>query len=135
VGGGERPGERLTSMMAPSIVFSRGRPRLVLGSAGSVRLRGAIMQTVLNVIGHGLSVEEAVTRARVHLDEPIVQCEGGGDIDLAVLDRLEALGYELVRWRDRNLFFGGVSAVEVRADGTLAAAGDPRRGGHGVVVE
>ena len=134
VGGGERPGERLTSMMAPSIVFSRGRPRLVLGSAGSVRLRGAIMQTVLNVIGHGLPVEEAVTRARVHLDEPIVQCEGGEDVDRSALEGLERLGYELVRWRDRNLFFGGVSAVEVCTDGTLAAAGDPRRGGHGVVV-
>jgi gamma-glutamyltranspeptidase/glutathione hydrolase len=135
VSGAERPAERLTSMMAPSIVFAHGRPRLVLGSAGSVRLRGAIMQTVVNVIGHGLSVEEAVTRPRVHLDEPIVQCEGGDDIDLAVLDRLEALGYDLARWRDRNLFFGGVSAVEVRADGTLAAAGDPRRDGHGLVVE
>jgi len=134
VAGTERPGERLTSMMAPSIVFASGRPRLVLGSAGSVRLRGAIMQTVLNVIGHGLPVEEAVTRARVHLDEPIVQCEGGEDVDRSALEGLERLGYELVRWRDRNLFFGGVSAVEVCTDGTLAAAGDPRRGGHGVVV-
>jgi gamma-glutamyltranspeptidase/glutathione hydrolase len=106
----------------------------VLGSAGSVRLRGAIMQTVVNVIGHGLPVEESVTRARVHLDEPIVQCEGGEDVDRAALDGLERLGYELVRWRDRNLFFGGVSAVEVRGDGALAAAGDPRRGGHGMVV-
>jgi len=135
VGAGERPGERLTSMMAPSIVFAGGRPRLVLGSAGSVRLRGAIMQTVVNAIGHDMPVEEAVTRARVHLDEPIVQCEGGEDVDPGTLDDLERLGYELVRWRDRNLFFGGVSAVEVRSDGTLAAAGDPRRGGHGMVVE
>ena len=63
-----------------------------------------------------------------------MQCEGGGDIDTAALDRLEALGYGLARWRDRNLFFGGVSAVEVRAGGALAAAGDPRRGGHGLVV-
>jgi gamma-glutamyltranspeptidase/glutathione hydrolase len=35
----------------------------------------------------------------------------------------------VVAWRDRNLFFGGVSAVEVLGDGSLAAAGDPRRGG------
>jgi len=134
VAGTERPGERLTSMMAPSIVFANGRPRLVLGSAGSVRLRGAIMQTVVNVIGQGLPVEEAVTRARVHLDEPIVQCEGGEDVDPAALDGLERLGYEIVRWRGLNLFFGGVQAVEVRSDGTLAAVGDPRRGGHGIVV-
>jgi gamma-glutamyltranspeptidase/glutathione hydrolase len=132
--GGERPGERLTSMMAPSIVLSEGRPRLVLGSAGSVRLRGAIMQTVANVIAHGLEVEDAVTRPRVHLDEPLVQCEGGEGVDEAALARLEELGYELARWRGRNVFFGGVSAVELRADGSAAAAGDPRRGGHGLVV-
>jgi gamma-glutamyltranspeptidase / glutathione hydrolase len=135
VAGTERPGERLTSMMAPSVVFANGQPRLVLGSAGSVRLRGAIMQTVANVIGQGLPVEEAVTRARVHLDEPIVQCEGGADVDPTALDGLERLGYEIVRWRDLNVFFGGVQAVEVRPDGSLAAAGDPRRGGHGIVVE
>ena len=35
---------------------------------------------------------------------------------------------------DRNLFFGGVSAVERRPDGSFGAAGDPRRGGHGVVI-
>ncbi|MGD0166108.1 MAG: gamma-glutamyltransferase [Gaiellaceae bacterium] len=132
--GGEKSGERLTSMMAPSIVLEQERPRLVLGSAGSVRLRGAIMQTVVNVIGHGLPVEEAVNRARVHLDEPLVQCEGGDEVDAETLDRLETLGYELVRWRARNVFFGGVSAVELRPDGALSAAGDPRRGGHGLVV-
>ena len=46
----------------------------------------------------------------------------------------EQWGYELVRWRRRNLYFGGASAVELREDGSLDAAGDPRRGGHGVVV-
>jgi gamma-glutamyltranspeptidase/glutathione hydrolase len=134
VAGSEKPGQRLTSMMAPSIVLSHGRPRLVLGSAGSVRLRGAIMQTVVSVIGHGLPVEEAVTSPRVHLDEPIVQCEGGSGVDTKTLEQLEQLGYRIARWRDRNMFFGGVSAVEVCRDGRLAAAGDPRRGGHGLVV-
>jgi len=45
------------------------------------------------------------------------------------------MGWELVKWRRRNLFFGGVAAVEVAEDGALAAAGDPRRGGAGLVVE
>src|SRR5204863_266028 len=35
--GASRPGERLTSMMAPSIVLREGRPRLVIGSAGDER--------------------------------------------------------------------------------------------------
>jgi gamma-glutamyltranspeptidase / glutathione hydrolase len=128
-----RPGVRFTSGMAPTLVLREGRPRLVVGSAGSLRLRGAIFQVVVNVVGHGLGVAEAIERPRVHLEEPHVHCEGGHDP--AELDRLAERGYDLVRWRRRNLFFGGVSAVEFRADGALAAAGDPRRGGDGVVVE
>jgi gamma-glutamyltranspeptidase/glutathione hydrolase len=125
-------GHRMTSMMAPSIVLHGEQPRLVVGSAGSVRLRGAIMQVVMNVVGHGLPVGEAIDRPRVHVDEPHVHCEGGHDP--AALDEIEAEGYDVVRWRRRNLFFGGVAAVERRDDGSLAAAGDPRRGGAGVVV-
>jgi gamma-glutamyltranspeptidase/glutathione hydrolase len=134
VGGKAVPsGRRLTSMMAPSLVLGgSGRPTLVVGSAGSARLRGAIMQIVVNVVEHGLRVEEAITAPRVHLDEPHVHCEGGHDPE--ALDALEARGYDVVRWRRRNLFFGGAAAVQVHADGTLAAAGDPRRGGAGVVV-
>ena len=127
-----RPGARLTSMMAPSLALEGGSPRLVVGSAGSIRLRGAILQIVVNVVHHGLPVEEAIEAPRVHFEGGHVHCEGGADP--AELDRLEALGYELVRWRKRNLYFGGASAVERRADGSLAAAGDPRRGGHGIVV-
>jgi gamma-glutamyltranspeptidase / glutathione hydrolase len=127
-----RPGARLTSMMAPSLVLDRERPRLVVGSAGSIRLRGAIMQLVINVVHHGMPVEEAIAAPRVHVDNAHVHCEGGCNQE--ELDRLEALGYELIRWRRQNLYFGGVSAVERRDDDSLAAAGDPRRGGHGIVV-
>jgi gamma-glutamyltranspeptidase / glutathione hydrolase len=132
-GGIPRPGIRFTSGMAPSVVLRNGRPRLVVGSAGSLRLRGAILQIVVNVIAHGLNVKEAIARPRVHLDATSVHCEGGNDP--VELDRLEAAGYELARWRRRNLFFGGAAGVEFREDGSLAAAGDPRRGGHGVVIE
>ena len=125
-------GRRLTSMMAPSLVLDDGRPRLVVGSAGSVRLRGAILQIVLNAVVHGMDLGRAIARPRVHLDEPHLHCEGGSDP--AELDRLAQWGYELVRWRRRNLFFGGAAAVELLEDGSLAAAGDPRRGGLGIVV-
>jgi gamma-glutamyltranspeptidase/glutathione hydrolase len=84
------------------------------------------------VVARGLSVGDAIDQPRVHVDEPKVQCEGGFAPE--VLDQLEAAGYDVVRWRRRNLFFGGTNAVEVRADGSLDAAGDPRRSGAGVVV-
>jgi gamma-glutamyltranspeptidase/glutathione hydrolase len=126
------PGKRLTSMMAPSLVLADGHPRLVVGSAGSIRLRAAILQIVVNVVEHGLSAFEAIEAPRVHLEGDRLQLEGGIEADVA--DRLEEEGYDVVRWGGRNLYFGGASAVAFRADGSLEAAGDPRRGGAGVVV-
>jgi len=128
--GEERPGERLTSLMTPSLLLHGGTPRLVLGSAGSTRLHGAILQVVANVAARGLGVEQAVEAPRIHFENGVAHCE-----NTAAADELEAAGYPVVRWRAQNLFFGGVSAVEIRDDGSLAAAGDPRRGGAAVVVE
>jgi gamma-glutamyltranspeptidase / glutathione hydrolase len=126
---GDRPGARMRSLMTPSLLLRDGRPRLVIGSAGSTRLHGAILQVVANVAARGLEVGEAVDSPRIHVETGIVHCE-----DPAAADELEASGFTVVRWRDRNLFFGGVSAVEIRDGGSLAAAGDPRRGGAAVVV-
>ena len=131
--GAQEPGTRFTSMMAPSLVLRRGRPRLVLGSAGSLRLRGAILQTIANVVGHGLGVEEAIARPRIHVHDSIVHCEAGGSP--RELDELEERGYQIVRWGGQSLYFGGTNAVEVLAGGRLAAGGDPRRAGAGIVVE
>jgi len=126
------PGARLSSGMSPSLVLRGGSPHLVVGSAGSLRLRGAVLQIVVNVVGHGLTVEDAIERPRVHLDEEdVLHCEGGHDPK--ELDKLEAMGWNITRWRNRNLFFGGAAAVTLDG-GELAASGDPRRGGAGVVV-
>jgi gamma-glutamyltranspeptidase / glutathione hydrolase len=126
------PGNRLTSMMAPSLVLEDARPRLVVGSAGSIRLRAAILQIIVNVLDHGLTVPEAIEAPRVHLEGTALQLEGGIDPDVA--GRLEEEGYDVVRWPGRNLYFGGASAVGLGAEGELEAAGDPRRGGAGAVV-
>ena len=126
-----RPGERLPSMMTPTMVLDAGRPRLVLGSAGSVRLAGAIAQVAWRVLKEE-PVSRAIDAPRLHVDGTTLHLEGGWDEEA-----LRGLpdSWEQVRWVGRNLFFGGVSAVERRPDGSLAAAGDPRRGGAGVVVE
>jgi gamma-glutamyltranspeptidase/glutathione hydrolase len=120
------PGERLPSMMTPTLVLEDGLPRLALGSAGSVRLPGAIAQ-VTDTVLRGVPVGEAIERPRIHVDGDVLHLEGG-------LMELPPEGWKTVRWTGRNLFFGGVSAVERRPDGSLSAAGDPRRGGYGIVV-
>jgi gamma-glutamyltranspeptidase/glutathione hydrolase len=127
------PGRRLTSMMAPSIVLSEGRPRLVVGSAGSNRLRSAILQIVVNMVAHRMRAQDAISHPRVHFENDRLNLEGG--IDTAVADALLADGYDVVPWNDLNLYFGGAATVALGADGSLEAAGDPRRGGAGVVVD
>jgi gamma-glutamyltranspeptidase/glutathione hydrolase len=131
IGPGEkRPGERLASMMTPTLVLERGRPRLVIGSAGSVRLAGAIAQVAWRIL-RGEHVEHAIRAPRLHVDGGTVHLEGGWpDADAASLPR----AWQVVRWEGINLFFGGVQAVLCAPDGTLEAAGDPRRGGAGIVV-
>ncbi|HRC08641.1 MAG TPA: gamma-glutamyltransferase, partial [Miltoncostaeales bacterium] len=121
-----RPGMRMTSMMAPTIAVRRGTPMVALGSAGSNRLRSAILQTLVDVIDRGRSVHEAVDLARIHPERDGIDVEFG--VPDQVCDALAAGGYRLRRWQSRNLFFGGVSAVS-SVDGRLDGAGDPRRGG------
>jgi gamma-glutamyltranspeptidase/glutathione hydrolase len=126
------PGMRQTSMMAPSLVLARGgEVELVLGSSGSARIRSAIVQVVAAALDLGLPLREAVELPRVHPEGDVLDCEGG--IPPATLAALEAAGERLVRWPGRNIYFGGAQVVSHTPAG-FAAAGDPRRGGAGIVV-
>jgi gamma-glutamyltranspeptidase/glutathione hydrolase len=120
------PGRRLPSMMAPTVVLGRdGAPELALGSAGSNRIRSALLQVIVNVIDHGMQAAEAVEAPRLHFEDGLVYAEPG--IDAA---GLEAQGRALAWFRERNLFFGGCQAVEREpGSGALHGGGDPRRGG------
>ena len=124
-------GTRLPSMLTPTLVLRDGRARLVLGSAGSVRLAGAIAQVAWQVVGRSSSVGEAIDAPRLHVEGNTLHVEGGRPEEM--IARLEE-SWDVVRWAGRNLYFGGVQAVELDPTGALAAAGDPRRGGVGVIV-
>jgi gamma-glutamyltranspeptidase / glutathione hydrolase len=127
------PGTRVTSMMAPTIVLNRGQIELSLGSAGSNRLRSAILQVIRYVVDHGYSVQEAIRAGRLHHEAGVLHAEPG--FRKEALDELEARGYDVVRWKGLNLFFGGAQAARRDPDtGELSGAGDPRRGGTAVVV-
>ena len=122
------PGRRVPSMMAPTVVLRDGEIVLALGSAGSNRIRSAILQTVVRAVEQGMGAEEAVRAPRLHFEQGIVQAEPG--IDEAALERIEARGVPVARRPAINLFFGGVQAVaRDQRTGDLSGGGDPRRGG------
>jgi gamma-glutamyltranspeptidase/glutathione hydrolase len=122
------PGRRVPSMMAPTVVLRDGEIELALGSAGSNRIRSAILQTVVRVVEQRLPVAAAVDAPRLHFEQGVVQAEPG--IDEQALERLEGRGVVVARRPAINLFFGGVQAVaRDPRTGALSGAGDPRRGG------
>jgi gamma-glutamyltranspeptidase/glutathione hydrolase len=123
-------GRRMPSMMAPSIVMREGEVELVLGSAGSNRIRSALLQTIVGVVDHGLDAREAVDAPRVHFESGVVFAEPGIDLE-ELRAGMGATDMQLVPFAARNLFFGGVQAALCRR-GSLSGAGDPRRGGVAV---
>jgi gamma-glutamyltranspeptidase/glutathione hydrolase len=126
-------GERMPSMMAPTMVLKDGEVVAGLGSAGSNRIRSAILQTVLRMID-GAHPAEAIAAPRVHYEAGILQAEPGCD-ELA-LSRVESSGVRVIRWQHANLFFGGVQAVtRDPSSGALDGGGDPRRGGAAARAE
>jgi gamma-glutamyltranspeptidase/glutathione hydrolase len=126
-------GRRMPSMMAPTVVMRDGDVIAGLGSAGSNRIRSAILQTVLRLVVDGMSAADAVRAPRVHFEGGAVQAEPG--IDERALERLEQNGVPVVRWRRPNLYFGGVQTVARGPEGALEGGGDPRRGGAVVLVD
>jgi gamma-glutamyltranspeptidase/glutathione hydrolase len=124
------PGRRMPSMMAPTAVLRDGAVHLALGSAGSNRIRSAILQVILGVIDRGRDLVAAVEAPRVHWEDGVVYAEPGVDADA-----LAAAGRKLAPFKELNVFFGGAQAVRRDpATGELAGAGDPRRGGAVVMA-
>ena len=124
-----QPGKTPMSSMAPTIFMRDDVPFLVLESAAGPRIITAILQVALNVIDHGMNVQDAIAAPRFHYQggrENILALEGR--IDEGTRDELRKLGYRIDIRDDFDLYFGGVHAIAV--EGTALHGGaDPRRDG------
>jgi gamma-glutamyltranspeptidase / glutathione hydrolase len=121
------PGERMESMMAPTVAIDGDGLALAIGAAGGTRLRTALVSVLAGILDQGLVPQDAVDRPRVHPADGSVHAEPG--VDEAALDQLEEQGLDVVRWDDLHHYFGGVSCV-----GRDGPGADPRRDGHAVLV-
>jgi gamma-glutamyltranspeptidase / glutathione hydrolase len=121
------PGERVFSMMSPSLLLKDGHVQLVIGSGGSKRIRTAVSQVLKQVVDFNRPLQQAVDAPRLYLDEDCLQVEPGFSESAlsAVKDRLP-----VNIWPEKDVYFGGVHAVLPGVEG----AGDPRRGGAVVIV-
>jgi gamma-glutamyltranspeptidase/glutathione hydrolase len=120
-------GERMASMMAPSLALDRDGLALAAGAAGGTRLRSALLQVVAGVLDEDLELQAAVDRPRLHPVGSLVHLEPGYGPETT--GALESAGFDVRAWPSRHHYFGGVSAVTPNG-----AAGDPRRSGAARVV-
>ena len=120
-------GERVYSMMSPSLLLQDDHVKLVIGSGGSKRIRTAISQVLMQVVDFKRSLQEAVDAPRLYLDENCLQLEPGFS-DIAVNSLKDIIPINL--WDQQDVYFGGVHAVIPGLEG----AGDKRRGGSVVSV-
>ena len=121
------PGDRMESMMAPTIVADADGLALAAGAAGGTRLRTALLAVISGVFDEGLSADSAVRRARFHPAPDVVNAEPG--VDESALAELETRGRRVRRWGAQHHYFGGVSVISRNG-----AAADPRRSGAAVAL-
>jgi gamma-glutamyltranspeptidase/glutathione hydrolase len=121
------PGERMASMMAPTIAFEDGRLALAVGAAGGTRLRSALVQVVAGILDERLEAQAVVDRPRLHPVGDVVHLEPGFAEE--TLAAVGAAGLEGRVWPARHHYFGGVSLVT-----PSGAAADPRRSGAAQVL-
>ena len=121
------PGKRVTTSMAPTIVLRDGRPRYVLGLPGGLRIFGSVMQALVNLIDHRMTLQQAVEAPRLWTQGQELEVEA--DFPAAARDALRALGHRLAVVPH---VAGGMNGIELHDDGTMTGAACWRADGTAV---
>ncbi len=127
------PGKRMLSSMSPTIIARDGKPVLAIGSPGGRTIINTTLQTILNVVDHGMDVGEAIAAGRIHhqwFPDAIYAEED--EISPDTLRLLEMRGHE-IRFRESQ---GAANGIHVDGEGGLlygaadSRAFDARAVGH-----
>lgn len=109
------PGKRVTTSMSPLILRKDGKPYAALGLPGGLRIFASTFQAVLNLVDHGMSVQQAVEAPRVWTMggplemEPAFGAETQG--------ALAGMGHEVL---PVPVVAGGMGAIRFHEDGPMA---------------
>lgn len=119
------PGKRFGGSV-PAIIFKEGDPYLAIGSLGGSRIITSVTHAVINVLDHGMTMQEAVAAPRFHSEEAqLIYLESSFTEEIA--DALRARGNTV----DRSNYMAYPQAIRILGGGELEAAPDPR-GGSGI---
>jgi gamma-glutamyltranspeptidase / glutathione hydrolase len=125
------PGKRPRSSMAPTILFSHGKPFLATGSPGGASIITTVFQILLNRIDLGMTLSEAIAAPRAsQRNTTTVQAEPRF-LESPEAKELMALGHTFTTTPE----IGAATGVEFLPDGRVLAAAEPvRRGGGSAAV-
>jgi gamma-glutamyltranspeptidase/glutathione hydrolase len=111
------PGKRVYTSMAPMIVLQDGRPRWALGQPGGLKIFTSTMQAILNLIDHGMNLQQALEAPRLWTMGNF--CELEPAFPAAVADALAARGHRVKRVKTIG---GGSNGIAFHADGLMEGA-------------
>ncbi|UCE30539.1 MAG: gamma-glutamyltransferase [Burkholderiales bacterium] len=111
------PGKRVFTSMAPMMVLRQGRLRYALGLPGGLRIFPSALQAIVNLIDHGMSLQEAVEAPRVWTEGGVLEIEPA--IPATVAEVLAAKGHRIQRV---PRIAGGMNAIGFDSDGSLLGA-------------
>ncbi len=118
------PNKRPLSSMTPTIVLRHGKPFIVTGSPGGSRIITAVLQVLLNVIDHRMTIAEAVQAPRIHHqwlpDETMVEA----GVPAELVKALQARGHNVKVWPP----FTSAPSIVVTRGGLIGAADTRMRG-------
>lgn len=118
------PGKRMLSSMTPTILEKDGKLFMVVGTPGGSTIITSVFQTILNVIEHGMTMQQSVNALKFHHqwlpDKTIFEKNAFSD---ATVEKLQSRGYLLERLTNT---LGRMDCVLIQPDGTYEGASDPR---------
>jgi gamma-glutamyltranspeptidase/glutathione hydrolase len=101
-------GKRILSCMSPTLVQKDGVPLMALGTPGGRRIFGSVMQAIVNVLEHGMTLQEAVEAPRIWTEGPTLEVESRFPNLSQLVGELEAMGH---RVRVVEKVAGGMNGV------------------------
>ncbi len=111
------PGKRVTTSQAPVMALRDGEVRFALGLPGGLRIFGSAMQAIVNLLTHGMSLQEAVEAPRLWSQGESVEVESG--YGNALREALAARGHRVV---ENPHVGGGMNAVAADGEGGFTGA-------------
>jgi len=111
------PGKRVLSSMAPITVFKGGKPFMALGTPGGRRIFGSVLQGIINVIDHGMSLQQAVEAPRVWTQGQNLELEFSVSDEAS--EGLDKMGHSIERV-DR--IAGGMNGIMFDSEGFIHGA-------------